>query len=91
MQPLHKIYGLIAYLTCTIYSYNKIYFLSILQLIFIFIQELLGKKLLILNFVIYLYINSNDDPKPCKVESLFNLHEFEMFPNKSKLIMIILM
>jgi hypothetical protein len=24
MQPLHKIYGLITYLTCTIYSYDKI-------------------------------------------------------------------
>jgi hypothetical protein len=24
MQPLHKIYGLIKYLTFTIYSYNKI-------------------------------------------------------------------
>jgi hypothetical protein len=24
MQPLHKMYGLITYLTCTIYSYNKI-------------------------------------------------------------------
>jgi hypothetical protein len=24
MQPLHKIYGLITYLTCAIYFYNKI-------------------------------------------------------------------
>ncbi len=24
MQPLHKIYGLITYLICTVYSYNKI-------------------------------------------------------------------
>jgi len=67
MQSSHKIYGLITYFIYVIYSYNKIYFLSILQLIFMFIQELLERKLLIMNFTIYLYINSNDDPKPCKV------------------------
>jgi hypothetical protein len=45
----------------------KIIYFWILQLIFIFIQNLLGKKLQILNFIIYLYINSIDDSKPCKI------------------------
>jgi hypothetical protein len=67
MQPLHKIYGLITCLTCTIYCYKKNQFKFFLQLIFIFIQELMERKLQILNFTIYLYINSNDDLKPCKV------------------------
>jgi len=67
MQPLHQIYGLITYLICTIYFYNKINLIIFLQLIFIFIQELLERKLQITNYIIYLYINSNDDPKPCKV------------------------
>jgi hypothetical protein len=53
MQPLHKIYGLITYLTFTIYSYNKIKFPWILQLISIFVQKLLQRKLQILNFTIY--------------------------------------
>jgi len=42
-------------------------YIWILQLIFIFIQKLLGKKLQILNFIIYLYINSIDDSKPSKI------------------------
>jgi hypothetical protein len=46
---------------------NKFYFKNILQFIFIFIQKLLERTLYILDVIIYLYINSNDDPKPCKV------------------------
>jgi hypothetical protein len=66
MQPLHKIYGLITYLICKIYFDNKVLFFWMLQLIFIFIQELLERKLKILNFIIYLYISPNDDLKQCK-------------------------
>ncbi len=52
---MQKIYGLITYLTCTIYFYGKIYFFWNLQLIFIFIQKSLERKLQILNFTIYLH------------------------------------
>jgi len=86
MQPLHKIYGLITYLIFTIYFFSNFFIIFFLHLIFIFIQELLERKLQILNFTIYLYINFNDDLKPSKVQYLFNLHEYENLPNKSRLI-----
>jgi hypothetical protein len=67
MQPLHKIYVLITYLTCIICYYKRFFFPTNFTTYLYIYPKVIGIFLQILNFIIYLYINSNYDLKPFKV------------------------